>query len=1077
MFNGKTDALFAAFGDDEDDVDMPVVTMRSSKARLPIRDQGMRLTQGETPNGTQTKKVKEESAEKMEVDNKTLLSKGLQVRVSDESVQGVEKQYTVLAESLGDAPKPKAIDNGNGTVAPPGQLVVAGDKVQLAIRHQVRHQVALPPDYPYIPISEHQPPAVPARTYPFTLDPFQATAIAAIERMESVLVSAHTSAGKTVVAEYAIAQSLREKQRVIYTSPIKALSNQKYRELQQDFGDVGLMTGDITINPNASCLVMTTEILRSMLYRGSETMREVAWVIYDEIHYMRDKARGVVWEETLIMLPDKVHYVFLSATIPNAMQFAQWICNIHNQACHVVYTDYRPTPLQHYLFPENADGIHLVVDEKGVFREDNFQRAVGSLSSSDAQNGAKGGKWKKNKDSQAKGTTDLFKIIRMIMTKNYHPVIVFAFSKRECEGNALQLSKLDFNDDNERVMITNIMNNALQCLGEDDRNLPQIDHIQPLLKRGIGIHHSGLLPILKEVIEILFQEGLIKVLFATETFSIGLNMPAKTVVFTNVQKFDGKIQRYLSGGEYIQMSGRAGRRGLDDRGIVILMVNEKIEPAVATSMLKGESDRLDSAFHLTYNMILNLLRIEGISAEFILERSFFQYQSLTKLPAMQQDMEILQQRLDNFMIEEESAIEDYYNIRLQLDSYKQDMRDVINHEAFTIPFLQAGRLVRICLKSAANPENDGVPEEPLNFGWGVIVNFQKRIPQLKGTDLAEAVEAPKYIADVLLHCAPGTAQGAKEPKPCPSDVAVGEMVIVPCALSAFDGMSSVRVFVPKDLKAAESRNQDEKTIKEDMGITDEAFRKLLKVQNGILEKRLAENPLTNSPHLADIYEQYSLKVQTMQKLRSIKNKIRDTESVIQLEDLKCRRRVLRRLGFLSPSDIIEVKGRVACEVSVGDELILTEMMFNGDFGDLTVEQCCAILSCFCTSEKSKETGRSMRDELAKPFKKLKEAAQRIAKVSVECKLPLDELEYVESFRPELMEVVFEWCKGAKFAAICKLTDMFEGSIIRSFRMLEELLRQMVSAAKSIGNTELEAKFSEGIVKIKRDIIFASSLYL
>jgi ATP-dependent RNA helicase DOB1 len=249
----------------------------------------------------------------------------------------------------------------------------------VVMKHQVRHQVALPPDYKYQPIENHVFADPPARSYGFTLDPFQATSVAAIERGESVLVSAHTSAGKTVVAEYAIAQSLRDNQRVIYTSPIKALSNQKFREFTAEFGDVGLMTGDVTINPSATCLVMTTEILRSMLYRGSEVMREVQWVIFDEIHYMRDKARGVVWEETIILLPDKVRYVFLSATIPNAMQFAEWICKTHSQPCHVVYTDFRPTPLQNYLFPSGADGIHLVVDEKGVFREDNFQKAMGSL--------------------------------------------------------------------------------------------------------------------------------------------------------------------------------------------------------------------------------------------------------------------------------------------------------------------------------------------------------------------------------------------------------------------------------------------------------------------------------------------------------------------------------------------------------------------------------------------------------------------------------------------------------------------------------------------------------------------------
>jgi ATP-dependent RNA helicase DOB1 len=181
----------------------------------------------------------------------------------------------------------------------------------------------------------------PAKIYPFKLDTFQQNAIAYIEKNESVLVAAHTSAGKTVVAEYAIAQSLKRKQRVIYTSPIKALSNQKFRDMQEEFSDVGLMTGDMTINPNATCLIMTTEILRSMLYRGSEIVREVAWVIYDEVHYMRDKERGVVWEESIILLPHKVRFVFLSATIPNAKEFVGWVSKLHHQKCHVVYTDYR----------------------------------------------------------------------------------------------------------------------------------------------------------------------------------------------------------------------------------------------------------------------------------------------------------------------------------------------------------------------------------------------------------------------------------------------------------------------------------------------------------------------------------------------------------------------------------------------------------------------------------------------------------------------------------------------------------------------------------------------------------------
>lgn len=236
------------------------------------------------------------------------------------------------------------------------------------------------------------------------------------------------------------------------------------------------------------------------------------------------------------------------------------------------------------------------------------------------------------------GNSDIQKIVKMIMLKNYNPVIVFAFSKRECEGLALSLNKMEVNSTDEQDLVANIFNNAIENLAEADRQLPQITNLLPLLKRGIGIHHGGLLPILKEVIEILFQEGLIKVLFATETFSIGLNMPAKTVVFTAARKFDGRDFRNLSSGEYIQMSGRAGRRGLDDRGVVIVMCDEKLEPTSAKTMIKGEADRLDSAFHLGYNMVLNLMKVEGISPEFMLERCFFQFQSSAGVPLLEDGM-------------------------------------------------------------------------------------------------------------------------------------------------------------------------------------------------------------------------------------------------------------------------------------------------------------------------------------------------------------------------------------------------------------------------------------------------------
>ncbi|KAI8922120.1 rRNA-processing arch domain-containing protein [Powellomyces hirtus] len=1091
MFSGDAEDVFDLF--DEDDEDAPVIVPSISYKR---KDPGSSSHTG--VNGSAEKKSKTAHIRPIDPEDRPV--------VADDVAQEVQHQFVVRDGGFGEG----AATTQNGTPTPIGEASAqppadggapAEGGKNLVISHQVRHQVALPPGYPYVPISQHVEPDEPARTYPFTLDPFQRTAIHSIQREESVLVAAHTSAGKTVVAEYAIAHSLKRKQRVIYTSPIKALSNQKYRELLQEFGDVGLMTGDVTINPSAGCLVMTTEIFRSMLYRGSEIIREVAWVVFDEVHYMRDKSRGVVWEETMILVPDKVHFAFLSATIPNAMQFAEWICKLHKQPCHVVYTDFRPTPLQHYLFPAGGDGIHLAVDEKSVFREDNFQKAISQLGAEKdggsagrggrggkggrGARGGRGGKSAGRADNSTAGPSDLFKIIKMIMSKNYQPVIVFSFSKRECEGNAMMLSKVDLTTEDEKSLVDAVFKNAIASLSEDDRGLPQIVNLLPLLRRGIGIHHSGLLPILKEVIELLFQEGLLKVLFATETFSIGLNMPAKTVVFTAVRKWDGKESRWLGGGEYIQMSGRAGRRGLDDRGIVILMIDEKMEPAVAKSMLKGVSDPLNSAFHLTYSMILNLLRIEGISPEYILERSFIQFQACSKIPELQKDMHIYERRLEELVIPNEQQVQEYYQIRQQLDQYNRDIRDVLNHPQHCVAFLQNGRLVKIRMEAPAD-----APEKEYNFGWGIIINFQKVIAKAKSGDITAVPEPPKIVVDVVLHCAPGTENGTKTPKPCPSDEK-GEYLVIPCALSAIDGLSSVRVFVPKDLKAAESRTQLGKTIREikkrfpdgvplldpveDMKITDEGFKKLIS-RIEVLEERLFSHALHNSSELPELIELFENKLNLTSKIKESKREIHAAESVVQLDELKCRRRVLRRLGYTSAADVIEMKGRVACEISAGDELLLTEMIFNGAFNDLTVEQTVSLLSCF-TFQEITESDTKMRDELGIPLRMMQESARRIAKVSQDSKLPIDEEEYIASFRPELMDVTYAWCQGAKFSQICKMTDVFEGSIIRSMRRLEELLRQLVAAAKSIGNTDLENKFAEGINKIKRDIVFAGSLYL
>jgi len=943
------------------------------------------------------------------------------------------------------------------------------------------HEVVSPTDVEYKPLRnffkmEH---FKPAKEYSFTIDPFQREAILCIENNESVLVSAHTSAGKTVVAEYAIALSLKNKQRVIYTTPIKALSNQKYREFYEEFKDVGLITGDVTINPTASCLIMTTEILRLMLFRGNEILREVGWVIFDEIHYMRDKERGLIWEESIILLPDNVHYVFLSATIPNARQFSEWISHLHHQICHVVYTDYRPTPLQHYIYPSGGEGLHLVVDEHGVFREANFNNAMSALMNATedarAQGKNRGGGLKGMKSFGKKNSgseSNCFKVIRTIMEKGLAPVIVFSFSKKDCEAYALQMSKLDFNNQDEKRLVEEVFKNATDVLGEEDKLLPQVEHVLPLLKRGIGIHHSGLLPIIKETIEILFGEGLIKALFATETFAMGLNMPARTVVFTSAQKFDGRDFRFISSGEYIQMSGRAGRRGIDDRGIVILMVDDQMSPAVGKELIKGKPDPLNSAFHLTYNMVLNLLRVEDVNPEYMLQHSFYQFQHYSEIPKIVEKIATLTKEFNSIKIENEKEVKDYFNVKKQIHVLNNEFLEYIRRPEYIIPFIQAGRLVRLI-----NNNNS-------DLGWAAIINFQKK----KKTKEPEKIddELYTYSIDVVVDLEKRAYLERNQwVKPKPDQD--GEMRIISVGLKNITKISSVRLNIPKDLKTFDNRLSVKKSIRqvqrqfedkvplldpiEDMKIKNRQFLAVVtKIET--YEKRILELESIDEKS----FELYKKKNKLEEEIKKHKADLRKTESLLHMDDLKCRKRVLRRLGYCTNADVIEIKGRVACEITSGDELLITEMLFNGLFNDLNPNQIAALLSCFVFEEKADQLPK-LTEELSEPLRQMQELAKRIASVSKEAKLEIDEMAYIESFKPNLMDVVYAWSKGSSFSQLCKMTEVFEGSIIRCMRRLEELIRQMVQAAKVIGNTDLENKFNEADKAIKRDIVFAASLYL
>ena len=499
----------------------------------------------------------------------------------------------------------------------------------------------------------------------FQLSPFQEKAISALKAGSHALITAHTGSGKTLPAEFAIEYFNNLKKKVIYTAPIKALSNQKFHEFTKKFPKIsfGILTGDIKFNPEADVLIMTTEILRNTLYQmllktrsltpldfEMNIEKDLGCVIFDEVHYINDPGRGKIWEETIMLLPECVQMLMLSATIQRPKRFADWITTIkaknstEGKQVVICSTEERVVPLTHYLWMSrhnNVDGMSdsatkrlaiemcnqpvVIKQQSGQFNElayekmNKIQRA-----------------WRKDKIN-VKKVFGLNKLVEYLNRENMLPAISFVFSRNKVEEYAQEIEKsLHPKDSNMPQLVEKECKTILSKLSNhlEYTNLPEFNLLMKLLEKGIAIHHSGIAPVLREMVELLFSKGYIKLLFATETFAVGINMPTKTVIFTGAEKYDGYSMRVMHSHEYTQMAGRAGRRGLDTVGYVIHCCNMFDMPPVNDyrQMLSGKSQLFTSEFKLGYNEVLNMMPTDGScgsSQENVVERiSSYVYNSL-----------------------------------------------------------------------------------------------------------------------------------------------------------------------------------------------------------------------------------------------------------------------------------------------------------------------------------------------------------------------------------------------------------------------------------------------------------------
>jgi ATP-dependent RNA helicase HelY len=853
-----------------------------------------------------------------------------------------------------------------------------------------------------------------AARYPFELDEFQVRAIGALEAGESVLVAAPTGAGKTVVAEFAIERALAAGRKAFYTTPLKALSNQKFGDFLARYGagSVGLLTGDNSINGEASIVVMTTEVLRNMLYERSPTLENLDVVIMDEVHYLQDPYRGAVWEEVLIHLSLSVSVVCLSATVSNAEEFGEWLTTLRGTT-RVVIEEKRPVPLEQlYLVGDELHAMHIDQGGRPIPNPYLVSLKQRELRTREYRRRGDGRRQYQRISRPREGHRRVYTprredVVEVLLDSEMLPAIYFVFSRAGCDQSVRWVTSagIRLTDRSEETRIREFAEMRTAWMDEEDLKALGFFEFREALAAGVAAHHAGMVPVFKETVEELFAAGLVKVVFATETLSLGINMPAKAVVIESLWKFSGERHELLTPGEYTQLTGRAGRRGIDELGFAVVVHQRDVDFERVAGLATTRTYELASSFRPSYNMAVNLVRnYTPEEAHHLLNSSFGQFQADRGVVALERQLERDRAFLDGYrerLVCERGDVEQYWGLR--------DEAERIRREATRRHERGRREEIREALASLRPGDVIHVPRASRR-GLAVVLSSRDGRPTLVTQDrrffrasITHFDEPPERLAKVPLPRS-GSARSAR---------------------------------VRRDL-AARLVTLNVRPARKRQGRVDP--RALARAEE--LERRTRAHPVHRCPDRAD-HERWASRASKLRReIEGIERRIRSrTETLARQFDRVLR--VLERLGYVDDFSLTDKGERLTRIYGEGD-VVVAELLADALLEDLSPAEVAALISTvvYESRERTPRREEMPTGRLAERYRRLEDLWRRVRKVEESHQVELTR-ELETGFAP----TAFQWADGKPLEDVLAETEMAPGDFVRTCKQLLDLLRQIEDVAE------------------------------